>query len=49
MTEPEEPTEPEEVGDAPIKPANSFYEVGSVGKIYFNFAKPVDSRWKRLY
>ena len=51
--EPENPVEPDEPAEfdleKPKQPIVSIYEKGSVGKIYFQFAKTQEARWTRLY
>jgi hypothetical protein len=47
LKEPVKPTRPVEPSDPPKSPV-SFYEMQSVGRVYFNLTKPEPSRWKKM-
>jgi len=47
LVEPVKPTPPIEPVDPPKSPV-SFYEMQSVGRVYFNLTKPEPSRWKKM-
>ena len=47
LVEPTRPTRPTEPEDPPRSPV-SFFEMQSVGRVYFNLTKPEPSRWRKM-